>query len=353
MVLQSLNQKCMVSIVLVTFNRADRLRLSIQDILNQSFKDFELIICDDCSTDQTEDVCREFEKRDPRIRYFRHERNIKMPANCNFGIEKANSDYIAVLHDGDRFKPDLIEQWYHALSANQNVGFVFNSIGETDQRNRIVNSDHEFDEGIVDRDLLLKGKYFRRWRFDSPVYGEAMIRKSLLLERGLLHHDFGFYADVDLWMDLLHDHDAYYCADTLITGPTKELQPRLFEDNIIDHFVLMFDMHLKHRKKAFRKKPLRLSYEMIIFLLQSFVNVSYCLLLVVKNHSFRYFLQIPAILGHRIIFIIPWIATLICYPILYPLLKLFTFLKTNMPKVRSWLKRIRREPAQWLHWLSR
>ena len=48
----------MVSIVLVTYNRAKRLKLSIQDILNQTFKDFELIICDDCSTDSTESVCR-------------------------------------------------------------------------------------------------------------------------------------------------------------------------------------------------------------------------------------------------------------------------------------------------------
>ena len=74
----------MVSIVLVTYNRAKRLRLSIQDILNQTFKDFELIICDDCSTDSTEDVCAEFAKADDRIRYYRHNSNLQMPANCNF-----------------------------------------------------------------------------------------------------------------------------------------------------------------------------------------------------------------------------------------------------------------------------
>ena len=104
---RSLNQEFMVSIVLVTYNRAARLRLSIQDILDQTFKDFELIICDDCSTDSTESVCRQFEQRDPRIRYFRHPQNMKMPGNCNFGIEQAKFDYVAILHDGDRFKPEL------------------------------------------------------------------------------------------------------------------------------------------------------------------------------------------------------------------------------------------------------
>ena len=105
----------MVSIVLVTYNRASRLKLSIQDLLDQTFQDFELIICDDCSTDSTERVCRDFQRRDNRIRYFRHPENIAMPANCNFGITKCNFEYVAILHDGDRFMPSLIEQWYRAI----------------------------------------------------------------------------------------------------------------------------------------------------------------------------------------------------------------------------------------------
>ena len=343
----------MVSIVLVTYNRAARLRLSIQDILNQTFKDFELIICDDCSTDSTEEVCREFEKRDPRIKYFRHPQNIQMPANCNFGVEKANADYVAILHDGDRFRPDLIEQWHDAISKNDSVGFVFNSIGETDERNRIVNSYHEFDDGIVRRDQLLKDSFFRRWRFDSPVYGQAMVRKSLLTERGLLHDEYGFYADVDLWMDLLHNHDAYYCADTLITGPTKELQPRLFEDNLIIHFLMMYSMQLKHRKKAFPSKPLRLAYELVVLWIQSFFNLIYCLLLIIKNHSFRSFSHTATLLRHRPAFLIPWTLTLIFYPILFALLKIFSWLKSGQPQLRPALKKLKREPAHRPNWFSR
>jgi hypothetical protein len=180
-----------------------------------------------------------------------------------------------------------------------------------------------------------------------------MVRKSLLEERGLLHSDFGFYADVDLWMDLLHDHDAYYCADTLITGPTKEIQPRLFEDNIISQFLLMYDMQLKHRKKAFHDKPLRLSYEMIILWAQSFFNVSYCLLLVVKNHSFRSFISTAKQFNNRPAFLLPWTMILISYPLLFPLLRLFTFVKQGLRQLPQLLKKIRREPAPWLHWFSK
>ena len=342
----------MVSIVLVTYNRAERLRLSIQDILNQTFKDFELIICDDCSPDSTEDVCREFEKRDARIRYFRHRQNIQMPANCNFGIQKANSDYIAILHDGDRFKPNLIEQWHDAISNNESVGFVFNSIGEIDEHNQIFTENNEFDEGVVSRDQLLNRSYFRRWLFSSPVYGQAMVRKSLLTKRGFLQADFGFYADVDLWMDLLHDNDAYYCADTLIVCPTKQIQPRLFEDNLIRCFLLMFNMQLKHRKKAFRHDVVRLYYEMVVLWVQSFFNLSFWLLCVIKNQPFRSYLNASRLLRNYPVFLTQWAIALIFYPVLYPLLKVLALAKEGLTQSRPVLKR-KGEPTYSPDWFSR
>ncbi len=338
----------MVSIVLVTYNRASRLKLSIRDILNQTFTDFELIICDDCSTDSTPDVCREFEKRDNRIRYFRHPVNVAMPANCNFGITKCNFDYVAILHDGDRFKPDLIEQWYNAIANHESVGFVFNSIGETDERDKLVNSFHEFDEGVVSRDDLLKRTFFRRWRFDSPVYGQAMVKKSLLEERGYLYDEYGFYSDVDLWMDILHEHDAYYCAETLITGPTKNIQPRLFEDHLINHFLLMFNMQVKHRKKEFHNRPIALSLELMLLMIQSFINLMYCLLLLVKNQSFLTYIGAGRLLRHNLFLLIPWVAVLAVYPIVYSVLKLFTTIKSITIS-----KGTRKEPVPWMNWLTR
>lgn len=317
----------MVSIILVTYNRAARLKLSIQDILGQTFKDFELIICDDCSTDATESICRGFAAKDKRIKYYRHASNLRMPANCNFGIQKAIYSYVAILHDGDRFKPDLIEQWYNAISTNPTVGFVFNSIGITDANDRLLSAEHDFKEGLIKKDYLLKKVYFRRWMFNSPVYGEAMIRKELIEENGYLKKRYGFYADVDFWMQLLHKHDAYYCADTLITGPVKTIQPRLFDDNLVKTFLYMFSMQLAHRKKAFKGQPLTLTKELIICWIQAFININYRLLLLVKNFSFYSFINASKLLKRSAVFLIPWFVILIFYPLLYPFLRLFAFVK--------------------------
>ena len=317
----------MVSIVLVTYNRAKRLKLSIQDILKQTFKDFELIICDDCSTDSTEAVCRRFAAKDNRIKYHRHASNLQMPANCNFGIQKSIYPYIAILHDGDRFKPDLIEQWYNAISKNDNVGFVFNSIGTTDENDHVVHSDNQFSEGILQHDFLLKKVFFRNWYFGSPVYGEAMVKKKLIEKNGFLKKRYGFYADVDLWMELLHSKDAYYCADTLISGPDKSLQPRLFDDDLIKEFLYMFRMQLAHRKKAFKNKPWDLFKELSICWSQALISLNFRLLLLVKNFSFKSFVKASKLLKKTFIFLASWVVILILYPLLYPLLKTFKFIK--------------------------
>ncbi len=72
-----------VSIVLTTYNRAEALSKTLDTLLVQSLIDFELIVCDDCSTDRTPEVVTEYAARDPRIIYQRNQRNLRMPGNLN------------------------------------------------------------------------------------------------------------------------------------------------------------------------------------------------------------------------------------------------------------------------------
>jgi glycosyltransferase involved in cell wall biosynthesis len=311
----------MVSIVLVTYNRAKRLRLSIQDILSQTFTDFELIICDDCSPDNTEAVCREFEARDNRVKYFRHAQNKQMPANLNFGIAQAQFEYVAILHDGDRFRKDLIEQWYNAMRSHENVGVVFNSLGDSDSDDRIVRVLQEFEEGVVCRKHLLESVYFRRTGFGSPIYGEAMVRKSLVQQYGYLKQEYSFFSDVDLWMEILHTHDAYFCADVLIKTPLKEVQPQQFNNNIVRFYVMLFKMSKHHRIRTFREKPLRLLAEMAYYYGITIWHMAYILMIVTKNFPFQYFMTCRKELkSHR--YLLPvWAGVLVAYPVLRPLLR--------------------------------
>lgn len=322
----------MVSIVLVTYNRAKRLRLSIRDILSQTFTDFELIICDDYSPDDTEQVCRKFEALDSRIRYFRHDHNRQMPSNLNFGIQQARYEYVAILHDGDRFRNDLIEQWYRAISTNDNVGVVFNTLADSESGDRIVQINQQFKEGIISGEYLLYKVYFRRPQFDSVIYGEAMVRKSVIDKCGYLKEEFGFYADVDLWMEVLRSHDAYYCADPLIKTPLKSFQPQEFEDDIVKHNIYLLNMHRKQRIKAFKDYPLKLVVEMAYYYATVIFRMTYVLLLVTKNFSFRYFISSGRTLRTHFYLLPLWSIFLIAYPVLRPALKIF-ITPRSLPKL--------------------
>jgi glycosyltransferase involved in cell wall biosynthesis len=208
-----------VSICLVAYNRASRIPATLDSILAQSFSDFELIISDDASPDDTEEVCRDYAKRDSRIRYYRNSQNLGMPGNLNAAIRHARGTYIANLHDGDLFRSDLIEKWKNALDETPEAEFVFNSYESVsaDGSRRIW---HEpFCRPRMAGDLIAE-HFFRT--LTSCVWGTVMARASAYARFGLFNPEFGFVADVDMWLRMACGSTVAYVPQPLITLMTKE-----------------------------------------------------------------------------------------------------------------------------------
>lgn len=95
-----------VSVIIPTYNREHTLKRAIESVLSQTFKDFELIIVDDCSIDDTKDLVEGF--RDERIVYVRHEQNVGPAAARNTGIKRARSQLIAFLDSDDEWLPEKL-----------------------------------------------------------------------------------------------------------------------------------------------------------------------------------------------------------------------------------------------------
>lgn len=211
-----------VSIVVTAWNRAAVLPRTLDSLLAQTFGDFELILMDDCSSDHTEEVGRAYEKRDQRIRYHRNPRNLNMPGNLNAGIQRARGAYIANLHDGDVYRPDLIAKWKEALDTYPSAAFVFNDYQVTlpDGTSRIDSM--PFDGLVPGREILLHYLSTRT----SCVWGTVMVRASTYAAAGLFDPTFGFFSDVEMWLRLTTDADAVYIKEPLITlGPRPEDHP--------------------------------------------------------------------------------------------------------------------------------
>lgn len=201
-----------VSICLLTYNRADKLPQTLDSLLSQTFPDFELIICDDYSTDGTEEVCLAYRRLDHRIRYFRNSQNLGMPGNLNYSLQLAGGDYLANLHDGDVYHPQLIELWKSALDLNPEAGFVFNAYRSINTKGITVEYRHEFPYLIPGH--VLARRMLSQW--DSPVFGTVMARREVYERLGWFDPKFGNFSDVDMWLRIACNYDVAYVDQILI-----------------------------------------------------------------------------------------------------------------------------------------
>ena len=111
-----MKQKHLVSVVLPTYNGSKWLSQSIDSILKQTYRNLELIIVDDASTDSTPELIMSFASRDPRIRIISHKSNKKLPQSLNDGFAIANGDYFTWTSDDNWYEPTAIEEMVTALT---------------------------------------------------------------------------------------------------------------------------------------------------------------------------------------------------------------------------------------------
>lgn len=216
-----------VSVVLVTYNRAAVLERTLQSILDQTFQDFELIICDDSSSDGTAALAADIVKCRPRSTVLAAEENMGMPANLNRGIRKARGHFIANLHDGDIYDVALLERWREALLACPRAGFVFNAYRmlRADGTTREI----ELVDGLAPcaaGHTLIERHFFRRPLLNSPVWGTVMARAEVYRTLGYPDSRFQEYADVDMWLRIAEEYDVAYVAAPLITIPSRDEVPQ-------------------------------------------------------------------------------------------------------------------------------
>lgn len=103
-------QKPLISVVMPTYNREDLLPRAIESILNQTYKNFEFIIVDDGSTDNSAELIKVYQKQDPRIRFVKNDRNRGISYSRNRGMDLACGKYLAIMDSDDFSTPDRLEK---------------------------------------------------------------------------------------------------------------------------------------------------------------------------------------------------------------------------------------------------
>lgn len=122
--MSTLAQTPMVSIGMGAFNSQRHIRKSVDSLLAQTFTDFELIISDDCSTDGTGAICRDYAARDPRVRYVKQPINLGVNKNYKFLLDQARGKYFMWAEDNDLWMPACVAECVRALTSDSSINFV-------------------------------------------------------------------------------------------------------------------------------------------------------------------------------------------------------------------------------------
>ena len=112
-----------VSVIIPTYNRADKLEYSVRSVLDQTYEDFKLIIVDDASTDNTEEAVKDL--GDERVIYHRLEKNRGAGGARNEGVKIADTEYIAFQDSDDKWHPDKLERQMKYMEENPDAGMVY------------------------------------------------------------------------------------------------------------------------------------------------------------------------------------------------------------------------------------
>lgn len=114
----------MISVVIPTYNASNSIETAIDSVLNQTYQNFEIIIIDDLSKDDTWNKLLKIKNKDSRIFIFQNEKNSKSAFTRNQAIDKAKGEYIALLDDDDYWDSNKLEKQLEFLESNEDIDFV-------------------------------------------------------------------------------------------------------------------------------------------------------------------------------------------------------------------------------------
>uniref|UniRef100_I5AQA1 Putative glycosyltransferase n=1 Tax=Eubacterium cellulosolvens (strain ATCC 43171 / JCM 9499 / 6) TaxID=633697 RepID=I5AQA1_EUBC6 len=204
----------MVSAIITTHNRKTLLEKAIKSVLNQTYKDIECIVVDDCSSDGTKEYIEDY-IRTGSIRYIFISKENSRGGNYarNVGIINSRGELIAFLDDDDEWMPSKIEKQVLAMNADPSVGFVY--CGRLVERNMdpasryvdVIAHDHLMD-GDISKEVLI--------RIITTTTTTIMIRRSLIDKVGMFDENLKFWQEYEYSIRLLQVTKAKCIREPLI-----------------------------------------------------------------------------------------------------------------------------------------
>ncbi len=200
-------KKKQVSVITPTYNRASFLPECIHSVLNQSYENWELLIIDDGSTDETKSICETFASKDSRIKYYAQDRNTGPSKARNRAITLAKGEFIAFLDSDDIAKPDRLSLEVEALENCPSASVVYSDLTMIDEIGKELG---EFRLIHHDPKNFLPHLYFRM----DVILSTVMVRRECF-ETCAFDESLPIQEDYDLCLHLAKKYNVIHLAKSL------------------------------------------------------------------------------------------------------------------------------------------
>ena len=255
------------SIILPTFNRAQMIHNAIESVLNQTYKNWELVIIDDGSTDNTKEIVNNFQKEDKRIKYIFQE-NKERSAARNNGVNHAQGEWICFLDSDDLYHITHLETFKHLIIKNKKIsGLYFSGV-----------SYGEYDNSS--QNYLVKTNKLEFVLFNTIGVPRACCNKEILVKYKF-DTEINLGEDKELWSRIVNEYPIFYHYNkTFIENehPSRSI----YDANIKNQLFYINKLDKRIPKKIIRKLKSEAfffiskncikkqkNYEAILFLLKS------------------------------------------------------------------------------------
>lgn len=207
-----MNPNPLISVIMPVYNNDKYVSYAIESILNQTYKNFEFIIIDDCSTDSSWEIIQQYAKKDKRIKAYKNPENLKIVKTRNKGflLASKNAKYYAIFDSDDISLLNRLEKEMNFLEQNPNYGLVGSNIFIIDENNKkYAFRKYPYLDKEIKKKILL---------FSPFAQPSVMIRSKLLKEIGYYDNRYTGIPceDYDLWLRIINKSKGYNFKEPLI-----------------------------------------------------------------------------------------------------------------------------------------
>ena len=309
-----MKNKCpLVTVILPNFNGAKFLSRSILSITNQSYRNIELIIVDDCSTDSSLEIIKNFSKRDKRIRYFKTKKNsgtVGLPRNL--GISKAKGSYVAFLDSDDYWNLNKLE---YQMFRIKNYKFSFTAAYyekyETKQKSNFIFNLFRIILQIFFITRIVKaGKNYWLYLYNPFLISSVIIKKKAIKNFRFVIDPY-YREDLIFWLEVFSKYKQSVIFHPKILLTITRVENSMSSDKILEfyriinsisNFFLKTNNNSKFNYFIFGILLRSLKFSILYIYLKFKKNIFIFFYLIIFFYFIIYYSPLSSILGRNLIF---------------------------------------------------